>query len=91
MQAINDNQPSKELTATVTQRGQVTIPAEVMRILGAKPREKVTFQVKGKQVRLLPAAFTLESAYGSVTPRSHPEDFNAIIRSAKEEKAKQTI
>ena len=33
----------KELLTTVTKRGQVTVPAEVRRLLGIKPYDKVAF------------------------------------------------
>ena len=41
-------------------------------------------------MRLVPAQFTLESAYGSVEPLRRPEDFERITREAKAEKAKKT-
>ena len=81
----------KEITTTITQRGQVTIPAEVRRILGVKPRDKVTFTIEGNEVRLAPASFTLESAYGSVKPSQRPEDFEKLSRAAKEAKAERTL
>ena len=76
----------KEITATITQRGQVTIPAEVQRMLGLKARGKVTFAIDGDQVRLIPAAFTLETAFGSVPPLPAGADLEMQIREAKEEK-----
>jgi AbrB family looped-hinge helix DNA binding protein len=78
----------KEIEATVTQRGQVTIPAEVRRLLGARPYGKVTFRIDGDEVRLLPAAYTLESAFGSVKPLPgiSPE---AALRRAKAERAEE--
>jgi AbrB family looped-hinge helix DNA binding protein len=81
----------KEITASITQRGQVTIPAEVRKVLGVKPREKVTFRIEADEVRLVPAAFTIETAYGSVTPLKKPEDFDEITRSVKEERATRTV
>ncbi len=42
-------------TARITSKGQVTIPAEVRRILGVRPHEKVAFIVERNQVRLAPA------------------------------------
>lgn len=80
----------KEITTTVTQRGQVTIPAEVRRVLGVRPRDKVSFTIEGGQVCLAPAAFTLDSAFGSVTPSRRPEDFDKLSRSAKADKALRT-
>ena len=82
----------KELTTTITQRGQVTIPAQVRRLLQVKPRDKVAFTItQTNEVHLAPASFTLESAYGSVKPSRRPENFKGIARAAKEEKADQTL
>lgn len=82
----------KEMTTTITRRGQVTIPAEVRRLLKVKPMDKVSFTIiDGNEVRLAPAAFTLESAYGSVTPSRKPEDFKKIAQAAKEAKAEETV
>ena len=35
----------REITASVTERGQVTIPAEVRKALGIKARDKVSFVI----------------------------------------------
>ncbi len=80
----------KEITTTITQRGQVTIPAEVRRVLGVKPRDKVTFTILEGEVRLSPVTLTLESAFGSVKPSKRPEDFDSVSRAAKEAKAEET-
>ncbi len=73
----------------MTQRGQVTVPAEVRRLLGLKPRDKVAFAIEDGQVRLLPVAFTLEAAYGSVPALASDADFDEQIRQAKDERAGQ--
>jgi len=78
----------KEIVTSLTQRGQVTVPAEVRRLLGLKSRDKVAFAIDNDQVRLVPVTFTVESAYGSVKPRNRPEDFKALSRAAREERAK---
>lgn len=88
----NIGEVMREITATTTQRNQVTIPAEVRRLLHLKPRDKVTFSIDDTgKVYLAAASFTLESAFGSVKPSQHPEDFDEIIRIAKDEKAERTI
>lgn len=81
----------KELLSTVTQRGQVTIPAEVRRLLGTKTGDKVAFQIEDHTVRLVPVKFTLESAYGSVTPMHRPEDFEAIKEQVLEARAEEVL
>lgn len=47
-------------TATVTQKGQVTIPVEIRKYLGIKPREKVTFTRLNDQVTINPAKDLLQ-------------------------------
>lgn len=81
----------KEIVTTITQRSQVTIPAEVRRVLGVKPRDKVAFTIEDGGVRLASAPFSLESAYGSVKPVEKPENFDRISRTVKEAKAKKTV
>jgi AbrB family looped-hinge helix DNA binding protein len=75
----------RELVTTMTQRGQITVPAEVRRLLGLKPRDKVAFAIEDGTVRLVPVAFTFEAAYGSVEPREG--SFDDQIRAAKQERA----
>jgi len=79
----------KEIVTSLTQRGQVTVPAEVRRLLGLKSRDKVAFAIDNDQVRLVPVTFTVEAAYGSVKPRNRPEDFKALSRAAREERARR--
>ena len=81
----------KQFTTTTTQRNQVTIPAEVRRLLGLKPRDKVAFTIEdGGRVHLAAASFSLESAYGSVKPSTSPEDFDEVSRIAKDAKSEET-
>ena len=81
----------KTIVTTLTQRSQVTIPAEVRRLLGVKPRDKVAFTIDDGGVRLAPASFSLESAYGAVKPVEKPENFDEITSIAKEAKAERTV
>jgi len=81
----------KEIVTTMTQRGQVTVPAEVRRRLGLRPRDKVAFAIEDDKVQLVPARFTLESAFGSVKPPTKTADFKAISQAAREEKIEKGI
>ena len=81
----------KEIITTLTQRGQVTVPAEVRRLLGLKPRDKVRFAIDKDKVRLTPATFTLESTFGSVKPRNRPEDFKSLSRVARAERVQRSV
>jgi AbrB family looped-hinge helix DNA binding protein len=79
----------KEIITTMTQRGQVTVPSEVRRLLRLKPRDKVAFSIDKDEVRLTPARFTLESAFGSVKPLKGRQDFKTISREARDEKLRR--
>ncbi len=56
----------KEITATISSKGQVTVPAEVRRRLGVGPHDKLSFVIDGTDVVVRPAAFTIETVLGSV-------------------------
>ncbi len=81
----------KEILTSVTQRGQVTLPAEVRRLLGLKPYDKVAFTIDNGEVRLKPAKFTAETVYQSVPPLNHPLSDKEMSAIAKEDKAQDTI
>ncbi len=75
----------------MTQRGQITVPVEVQRLLGLKPRDKVAFAIDGGEVRLVPVSFTAASAYSSIAPVGETDDFDEQIRQAKAERADETM
>ncbi|GEM_PF-385952 len=81
---------ARRYTTTITKRGQVTLPAEVRRLLKAKYKDKVTFVIDGGQVRLSQETLTLENTYGSVKPSKRPEDFEEISQAAKDDKAEKS-
>src|SRR3990172_12821009 len=89
MVGLNEDDLMKEIVTTMTQRGQVTVPAEVRRMLGLHPRDKVAFTIDEGEVKLLPARFTLASVYRSVPPLAHPASDEEMGRIAKEERAQR--
>ena len=76
----------RAITASVTERGQVTIPPR-----SAKPwassRDKINFVIDNGTVVLKKPRFTIATAAGSIKPLRMPEDWEARIRDAKEERA----
>ena len=68
----------KALESTVTQKGQVTIPAAVRARLGLRPKDKVRFEVAGDAVTLQPAPSKLLAGYGAVRPRKRPEKWTQV-------------
>lgn len=61
-------------STTITQKGQVTIPAPIRKALGLKRGDQVKFILgKKKEVRIKPAKkFSIMSLYGSLKPKVKP-------------------
>jgi AbrB family looped-hinge helix DNA binding protein len=79
------------IIATITQAGRVTLPPEVRRILKVKPGDRVTFEIEGSRVSMVPAEFTIRSVAGSVGPPTTSEEIEQRIRAAKEEMAAAVV
>ena len=75
----------EEHLGTVTQKGQVTIPLAVRKLLGVRSRDRVTFRVIEGRVELTPANMTLEDVYGAVKPTHYPENWDKLRKTAREE------
>lgn len=68
----------QEYETTVTEKGQVTIPQEIRRLMGLQPRDKVRFEVEDGTVKISRAESKILKWAGSVKPRNKPEDFAKI-------------
>jgi len=60
---------------TITQKGQVTIPATIRKALGLKTGDQVKFIItRKKEVKVKPAKrFSIMSLYGSLKPKVKPK------------------
>lgn len=65
----------QEYIRTVTSKSQVTIPAEIRRLLDMEPGDKVVFRVTEDGIELEGVPMRLEDTFGAVEPQSRPEDF----------------
>lgn len=63
-------------TATVTQKGQVTIPIHIRKILGVKPYEKIAFKNSAHTITLIPVPDFL-SMRGSIKSKKKYADNRA--------------
>ena len=68
----------QEFESSVSEKGQVTIPQEIRRIMGLQPRDKVRFEVEGDVVKISRASSKLIQWFGSVTPKNKPENFQKV-------------
>jgi looped-hinge helix DNA binding domain, AbrB family len=55
----------EEYTGTITQKGQITIPIEIRRLLGVGPKDKVAFIVEDGRVRLKRTPSVVERTAGA--------------------------
>ena len=56
----------EELVSTLTSKGQVTIPVQIRRLLGLKPKAKVAFLQKKDGVHIAVPHYTLDTIKGVV-------------------------
>jgi AbrB family looped-hinge helix DNA binding protein len=68
----------RDLETRLTQKGQVTIPAEIRARLGLKPRDMVHFEIEDDTVKIRPAVSNLLKGYGTVAPIKKPEDWKKV-------------
>jgi antitoxin PrlF len=71
----------KEILSVVTRKGQITLPAELRKLLGIEEGDKVALSLLGadqRQIRVRPVRSVAELTFGAVTPRKQPEDFNEL-------------
>jgi AbrB family looped-hinge helix DNA binding protein len=73
-----------ELESRMTQKGQITIPAEIRARLGLKPKDKVRFVSQADGVKIQPAESKLLEGYGAVTPVHRPENWTDVRREFEE-------
>jgi AbrB family looped-hinge helix DNA binding protein len=74
----------QEFETTVTEKGQITIPQEVRRIMGLHPRDKVSFEVEGTEVKIRRASSKLIQGFGAVTARKEPENYQELRKAFEE-------
>lgn len=55
-----------ELTSTITSKGQVTVPIQIRRLLGLKPKARVAFLQKKDGVHIAAPRYTLDTIKGVV-------------------------
>lgn len=77
----------KKITATITSKGQVTIPVEVRKHLGLKERDKVMFVLgEDGSVQLRQTRFpTLASLRGAAGSLNREVSWEEMIRTARED------
>jgi AbrB family looped-hinge helix DNA binding protein len=86
----------KEQLTVVTRKGQITLPAEMRRLLGIKQGDKVAVSVEDAgseqpRLSLKPVRSVAEMTFGAVRPRKRPEDFKELRRAFEEGLAQEAV
>lgn len=81
----------KEFLSSVSPKGQITLPIEMRRQLGVKPKDKVIMRLEGDHVAVRSASATLAHVFGSVEPPTSTDDLKAIEQAAREEQAEREV
>lgn len=68
----------KNLETTMTQKGQVTIPAAIRARMGLRAKDRVRFEIEGDVVTIRPVASKLLAGFGAVAPYQRPEDWHEV-------------
>lgn len=79
----------KELLSSVSPKGQVTLPIEIRRQLGIKPKDKVAFRLEQGKVELTPARSPLEESYQAIPALKPPRSWQEIEALVGEELAQR--
>jgi AbrB family looped-hinge helix DNA binding protein len=79
----------KEIISTITSKGQVTIPAEIRRLLGVGTNDKISFVIGDEgEVHLKPPRFsTIESLRGAAGSLKRPLSKKEMLEIAHGEAA----
>lgn len=77
--------------ATITAKGQVTIPKLVRKLFGLKPQDRIKFIPLGDHIVIRPVRGTILDLKGSVKSEGGRIDFRKLREKMKEEVAKDIV
>jgi AbrB family looped-hinge helix DNA binding protein len=75
----------KEMLSSVSPKGQVTLPVEIRRSLGIKPKDKVAFRLEQGKVEITPAPSPLADSYQAIPALKPPRSWKEIEALVSEE------
>jgi AbrB family looped-hinge helix DNA binding protein len=86
----------KELYTSVTRKGQITLPAEIRRLLKVKEGDRIAVSLAPSsdgelKAIIAPVRSVAEMTFGAVPPLRRPEDFHELRSAFEEGLAHQTL
>lgn len=77
----------KEFISSVSPKGQITLPMEIRKQLGIKPRDKVAVSLGEDGVKVTPVSGRLAESFGAVPSLKEARTLEEMTRIANEEHA----
>ncbi|GEM_PF-480496 len=77
----------KQYLSSVSEKGQVTLPLEIRKALGVKPKDKVSFRLEEDGVKVVLVGSPLESSFQVVPPLKKNLSYKEMVEIAAEEHA----
>lgn len=81
----------EEYIRTVTQKGQVTIPANIRKLLGVGPNDKVAFILEGEKIQLTSTKSVVERTAGAFKSKMRPTKVVELREKAEKALAEETL
>ena len=75
------------LVSSVSPKGQITVPVEIRRLLGIKPKDKITFRVDGTRVEIAAGPVTLDESFMAVPALPRKRSWNEVEQAVSDEQA----
>ena len=75
----------------LTQKSQITLPKQVREILKVKPGDQVSFEIEGREIKIIPIPSSSEENFGKVRPKRKPENFKKIRKEFRKKAGKEVI
>ncbi len=79
------------IRATVTSKGQITIPKPVREALGLEKSRQVVFEIRDGEAVMRPAGRGFMDLFASIPPISRPEDWHKIREQTMDEVAREVL
>jgi AbrB family looped-hinge helix DNA binding protein len=77
--------------ATMTSKGQLTVPKAVRDALNLSKSTVVVFEVRGGEAVMRPASKGFLARFASISPSSRPEDWRKVRDRTRERVAKEVV
>jgi AbrB family looped-hinge helix DNA binding protein len=75
----------KEYTSSVSPKGQITLPLEIRRQLGVKPKDRVVVTLDGDEVRVRRLGSPVETTFQAVPPLKKSKSWKEVEQIAHED------